>query len=168
MEGNNPKGFSAPAQPSTSRREKSCGLLRNSRDIETERLGGLLHQDFLERFRIALARRLAAGLSRKVLQHAIGASGRSLENWLAGVNAPSSEAVAACIDFFWKIGDRAFVAELYQLPVQHLLSDDELTQRNEAFARDAFKRAMPRRAAGGDRFKRIWPPVYRFVGAQAA
>lgn len=74
--------------------------------------------NFAERFRAALRRRLQpqAMLHVKQLAHAIGKSDRAVQMMLAGDTTAHGATVAACVDFFWRIGDRGFVAEIYGLP----------------------------------------------------
>lgn len=74
--------------------------------------------NFGERFRVALRRRLQPNtvLHVKQLAHAIGKSDRAVQMIMAGNIGLHSEPVAACIAFFWRQGDKAFVAEIYGLP----------------------------------------------------
>lgn len=138
------RGFSSSAEAVTDASERSFQTSAHS---------------FGDRLRDALRRRLApnTALHPKQLAHAIGATERGVNKILAGDSDGHAVTVAACIDFFWRIGDRGFVAEIYRLPVQALLSADELAREKEAYAREVFERAMPRRAAGGDRFKLVFP-----------
>ena len=75
--------------------------------------------NFADRFRDALRRRLQPHtvLHVKQLAHAIGKSDRAVQMVMAGNIGLHSETVAACIAFFWRQGDRAFIAEIYGLPV---------------------------------------------------
>lgn len=74
--------------------------------------------NFGGRFRAALRRRLQpqAMLHVKQLAHAIGKSDRAVQMMLAGDTTAHGATVAACVEFFWRIGDRGFVAEIYGLP----------------------------------------------------
>lgn len=102
----------------------------------SERLFGDLLRD-------ALRRRLApnTGLHPKQLAHAIGVSDRAVQKILAGLSDGQAGTVARCVQFFWALGDRAFVPEIYGLPPMMPVAD---ARRALHQARQAIGEALER------------------------
>lgn len=75
----------------------------------------------LEMLRVALKRRLrpwtmTSAITVKDVARAISSSEDTLLNWINGRSAPAFEKAGDLIHFFWSMGDRAFLAEVYGLP----------------------------------------------------
>jgi hypothetical protein len=75
----------------------------------------------LELLRAALKRRLrpwsmTSALTVKDVARAIASSEDTLLNWINGRSAPAFEKAGDLIAFFWSLGDRAFLSEIYGLP----------------------------------------------------
>ena len=103
---------------------------------------------FSETFKRALAKRLYpyTGLRKEVLCGAIGVHGMTLRSWLRGENAPSGPMVAACISFFARSGDHAFILELYPDAVEPLVTRSRKAEKAMALA-DSLRDYMQEVAA---------------------
>lgn len=77
-----------------------------------------LERKFGPLLREALRKRLMpnTALHPKQLAHAIGVSERAVHKILAGDSDGQAGTVASIVWFFWSLGDRALVHELYALP----------------------------------------------------
>ncbi len=82
----------------------------------------------LDLLRAALKRRLrpwsmTSALTVKDVARAIASSEDTLLNWINGRSATAFEKAGDLIWFFWSLGDRAFLAEVYGLPPLGIVAD---------------------------------------------
>ena len=80
--------------------------------------GGL---NIFDKLRGALKLRLrpwtmTSSLTVKDVARAIASSEDTVLNWINGRSAPAFDKAGDLIVFFWSLGDRAFLAEIYGLP----------------------------------------------------
>lgn len=92
--------------------------------------------EFKKLFADALRRRLHpnTGLHRDQLAHALGMHGESVKNWLRGESCPGGGEVSACINYFARCGDHAFLQELFPDAVAPLIQRNKRAEKAIAFA----------------------------------
>jgi hypothetical protein len=92
--------------------------------------------EFKKLFANALRRRLHpnTGLHRDQLAYALGVHAESVKNWLRGESCPDGGTVSACINFFARTGDHAFLQELFPDACAPFVQRQKRAEKAIAFA----------------------------------
>lgn len=92
--------------------------------------------EFKKIFAEALRRRLYpnSGLQRDQFAYALGVHGETVKNWLRGESCPDGGALSAAINFFARVGDHAFLQELFPAACAPLVLKTKRAETAIAFA----------------------------------